>query len=225
MTKKFLVRLSKRLIWRFLLALPECFCISLEIFLRHHFGVRYLRWGNIITSFCGVIVAFVLFDFLYILAKPDWPKYMIRSNVIEATLILLFCALSIWHKSVMLYQLHQHQHHYSQCPGETMILWRWIRLPEVFLFRFFEPLLVFGIGLTLFNSQIDGLIAIWLIFSSIFLFIKRQIQFYAERTMILDLIDSRTRSERLRGALQQHNRASEEEVFTVEPVETPMQNQ
>jgi len=209
------LRFFRQLILRAVLAVPGGFCLSLEIFERHKFGQRYLTWVGIISSFFGVIMTLLVIDIFLILAKVDAPNFHARSDTIQSLWMFSFWIVSFWHKGVMLYRSFRGQQWYSKLPGEAHLIFSRLRLPEVLLFRFIEPLMALVFAYFIFLFSLDGLVATWLLISGTCLFFKRQVQYHSQRGVILDLIDSRARSERIRAALRPEEQAEKSNDFIV----------
>jgi hypothetical protein len=220
MIPRYVKRLVRRLATGWLLAAPRWFSISIEIFLRHNFGQRYLTWVALITSFFGVVMTLWVIDVFLAQAKTTSLQYTARSDLVQELWLLFFWIAGIWHKATMLYHSFRGQQLYSFSPGESMPVWRFIPISEVVIFRFIEPLMVLLAGYFMFALTIDGMIATWLFISGTCLFFKRQGQYYSEKNLIFDMIDSRARSERIRAALDTGEQPRKNSDFTVTPIAT-----
>lgn len=217
---KFVWQLTRRALFGFLWAIPEKFSMSVEVLIRQRFGERYLTWGKIFSSTFGVAITMLVIQMFYAFGRLDRQYHAAHSSSAQSIWILVFWGIVIWHKGVMLWRRLRREKWFSVSPGDAWPVWRLLGLGELAVFRFIEPL--FLCGLALVHLSIDVFIAIWLGFGSICLFFKRQFQYFAERNVILDMIDSRTRSERMREALSGDEQVRKSPDFVVTPVATVM---
>lgn len=220
MILKFFRQLARRALFGFLWAIPDMFSISVEVVIRHRFGERYLTWGKIILSAFGVAITLLVIQVFYAIGRFDGQHGVARSNDAQSFWFLVFWCAVIWHKGVMLWRRFRRDKWYSASPGDAWPVWSQLGLGELMVFRLIEPLFV--CGLALIHLSIDGFIATWLGIGGMCLLVKRQLQYFADRNVILDMIDSRTRSERLREALSGDQQVRQSPDFVVTPTATVM---
>lgn len=218
--QNFIRNIARRAIVALAKGMPEALCLSLEIFIRRRFGERYLTWKIIVSTFFSVCVAFALIAALYHIAKPDWPYYAPRSAAAEALWMLAFWLHCLWHKFVIWRRNRRGEQWYSYAPGDAFPFWRAMGLSEIATFRFAEPAVAVLVTLACFALDIDGSMSAWLLVSGLSLFVKRQLQYYTERRTVLDMIDSRTRSERLRSAMGRESPHEQPDGYTATPATT-----
>ena len=213
-------KIAHRSVIAFITGMPEALCLSLEIFVRRRFGERYLTWRTIVMTFFRVSLALGLIAALYHIAKPDWPYYAPRSGTTESFWMLSFWLHCLWHKFVIWRRNQRGEQWYSYAPGDAFPFWRAMGFSEIATFRFAEPMAVVLFALACFALRIDGSVSVWLFVSGLCLFVKRQLQYYTERRAVLDMIDSRARSERLRSAMGRESPHEQPDGYTVTPATT-----
>lgn len=213
-------KIAHRSVIAFITGMPEALCLSLEIFVRRRFGERYLTWSTIVMTFFRVSLALGLIAALYHIAKPDWPYYASQSGATESLWMLSFWLCCVWHKFVIWSRNQRGEQWYSYAPGDAFPLWRAIGISEIATFRFAEPMAAVLGALACAALRIDGSVSAWLLVSGLCLFVKRQLQYYTERRTVLDMIDSRTRSERLRSAMGRQSPHEQPDGYTVTPAMT-----
>ena len=217
---KFLRQLARRALVGFIWAIPNMFSVSVEVIIRRRFGERYLTWGKVISSAVGVAITLLVIQVFYAIGRFDRQYHAPQSNTAQSFWFLVFWSAVIWHKGVMLWRKFRSDKWYSASSGDAWPVWRQLGLGELVVFRLIEPMFVCGLALVHFS--IDVFIATWLGIGGTCLLIKRQLQYFADRNVILDMIDSRTRSERLREALSGDEKTHKSPDFVVTPVATVM---
>jgi len=211
---------GRRLLIALIKGMPEALCISLEIFIRRRFGERYLTWKIIASTFASVCLALSFLAVFYHIAKPDWPDDAQQSSAAAPLWMLAFWLHCLWHKFVIWQRNRRGEQWFSYSPGDAFPLWRAMGISEITTFRFAEPLATVLVALACAALGIGGSVSAWLLVSSVSLFVKRQLQYYTERRTVLDMIDSRARSERLRSAIGRQSPHEQSDGYTVTPTTT-----
>lgn len=212
--------IARRAVVALVKGMPDALCLSLEIFIRRRFGERYLTWRIIASTFFSVCVVFALIAVLYHIAKPDWSYDAPRSGAAEALWMFAFWLHCLWHKFVIWDRNRRGEQWYSYAPGDAFPFWRAMGISEIATFRFAEPMAAVLVALACFALGIGGSVNAWLLGSGLSLFVKRQLQYYTERRAVLDMIDSRARSERLRSAMGRQSPHEQPDGYTVTPATT-----
>lgn len=212
--------IARRAVVAFVKGMPEALCLSLEIFIRRRFGERYLTWKIIVSTFFRMCVVFALIAVLYHIAQPEWPNHAPQSGAAEALWMFVFWLHSLWHKFVIWRRNWRGEQWYSYAPGDAFPFWRAMGISEISTFRFAEPTAAILVALACFALRIGASMSVWLLVSGLSLLVKRQLQYYTERRTVLDMIDSRARSERLRSAMGRQSSHEQPDGYTVTPAMT-----
>ena len=220
MILNFVRKIAHRGVMTFVSALPGAFCMSLEVFLRRRFGERYLSWGTVAVAFFGVFMTLGFVGAFYHIVQPVAERSAARTGTAESLWMLAFWSLCIWHKAVIWGRNRRGEQWFSYSPGDAYPIWRAMGISETTTFRIAEPLAALIGALAFAVLGINGFVGLWLFVSGLFLLVKRQLQYHSERRTVLDMIDSRTRSERLRTAMGRQSPHEQSDGYTVTPAAT-----
>ncbi|MCB0376069.1 MAG: hypothetical protein KDD04_09145, partial [Sinomicrobium sp.] len=97
--------------------------------------------------------------------------------------------------------------------GWLELLLQPVRISSAIVYRFLEPLLVFGIGFV--SLGVDRAFGLWLMIAAFSLIIQRQIAHNNERSAVLDAIDGQIESEYLSAVLVDEKPIRETAGFTM----------
>ncbi|MCI0541130.1 MAG: hypothetical protein L0Z50_38500 [Verrucomicrobiales bacterium] len=89
---------------------------------------------------------------------------------------------------------------HSYSTGRPLPFWRYVRLGELTVKRYIEPLLCLGLAFAL--SKIDQAFAYWIAAASVAAFIEEQLSRASGKTRILDAVDSRIEAQALHQGVQ-----------------------
>lgn len=174
--------------------ITHMFSITLEVFLRHRFGERYLHSIHVILSL-GLTTLYVFRDNLFALffgqptsASIEWTNPLFLSAV-------LFLSLSIWHLIAIQIRLKRNEEWHSKSSGDSWLYFDFYPIKQQTFQRFVEPALCFLAGYLLRDSSYSDL-AIWIMIASVCMFIKGQIEYQRSRELLLDRLDSEFESGR-----------------------------
>lgn len=159
------------------------FSVTLEVYIRHTFGERYLSWVRlwIAWSAIGWLNAVATLG-----AAAGWGW----GSLLFMLIYFGFLGLSLYHRIAINRRNKRHILWHSQSFGISR-LWGlpfFKRFDDWTLYRFIEPLVFLCLGIFIF--PLHGIIGLWLIGSSVALGIKNNVYFSIERDGQLDQMDA-----------------------------------
>ena len=175
------------------------FSVTVEVFLRHSFGERYL---NIFNCYGAVILLAVGYQFFGREEPLLW---------LYALAFILMCIVhrvSIWRRKKKGMRWH------SRYAGTSYDFWQFLPFKQYTIQRYFEPALVLLLGFLIFNIFADPLGG-WLVVSALSLAVSAQIDAARFRNQVLDVMDSQIESEQLNAAVVELKDPSQTEGFYV----------
>lgn len=192
-----------------------------EVFLRRHFGMRYMSWWLGIQAYAAFRFATFLFAIGSMMMGGLSPAALFgygffggggalstalqngMSSLLYNAFLYVWVGLFLFHR----YEIWQRRklpwHSFSYgVSWLSYIPWnRWLRLPwigaylkvdEYTIFCVMEPMLVLVIALLL--KRIDPVVGNYLILSAASLFAKSHLMYYRDQGRILDMMDARIES-------------------------------
>lgn len=208
-------QLLRRAAIAYLTALPDCLCLSVEIFIRRRFGERYLSIWMLTKMYAVVKLAMLVFKGIL------FPIFDTQQLLWDAAVIVAAIMQQL--------SIKRRRKNRGKCdtywPGDPHEIFTPLIETEkdkILLFRYFEPLAVILIGGVAWQMRAaDKAISAWLFSSGIMLLIKRQKQFYAERAVIQDITDGQERSKRIKSALTYDYEGEKPKHFIVTATPAP----
>ena len=171
--------------------------VSLEVFVRHEFGERYLSWLRL--YFAWIMVASVGVFLPSIFGAPNPLSFYIGYGIYIA-----FILLALWHRLTIRRRRKRQEKPnppeplHSMCSGYSHL--SWIPVKEWTLYLWVEPLFFIIISLLLWRF-FGGLAGAWLLLSSVGMLIKNQMEYYNNRGQLLDMIDAQIEAKYFSAAL------------------------
>ncbi len=176
--------------------------ITVEVFLRYSFGERYL---NLINVYGAVLLLAVAIDIPFLLGRE---RSLIQIFLLAYILMCIVHKLSIWRRKKKGVRWH------SRYAGTSYEFWKLLPFKQYTIQFYFEPLLVFLLGVLISNLTNDALGG-WLMFSALCLAITGQIDAARYRNQVLDVMDSQIESEQLNATVVEMKDPSQTEGFYV----------
>lgn len=177
------------------------FSVTVEVFLRHSFGERYL---NIFNCYGAVILLSIGNELRF--RGPE--RYLLRGFIIAFILMCIVHRLFIWRRKKKGMRWH------SRYAGTSYDFWKFLPFKQYTIQRYFEPALVFLLGFLVLNISGNALGG-WLMISALSLAITAQIDAARFRNQVLDVMDSQIESEYLNAAVVEMKDPSQTEGFSV----------
>lgn len=178
------------------------FSVTIEVFLRHSFGERYL---NIFTTYGAVLLLAVI---------TQMPSFLGGEKSLLWLYALAFILMCIVHRITIYRRKKNGVRWHSRYAGTSYDFWKFLPFQQYNIQLYFEPLLAFIAGLLISNFIRDGLGG-WLMVSALCLAISGQIDAARFRNQVLDVMDSQIESEQLNAAVVELKDPSQTEGFSV----------
>jgi len=159
---------------------------SLEVFMRHHLGRRYML---------TVLLAFFLCTFYSSAVARRAPLIGLFWLAFFIRLIYQFC-----YNSILRQQGQPEQHTLST--GESADIWRRLEIRQTTVQRYIEPALGLLAGLLVFT--LDRFLGLWLALCAVALFIKEQFILFRTTRRIMDTADARLEAQQFNTSLNQY---------------------
>lgn len=190
--------------------------VSVEVFVRHEFGERYLSWLRLYCAYSiiGVTMAIPMLISVMVADGTMIPYF---------SYVLAFIGLSLYHRwRIRQRNLDGIQWHsksfgmsHLHSPQAEKITFGLFALDDWSTYRFFEPLGCFLVGFVCW--YISSILGVWIMVASFALLIKNQIVYYKQRGRFLDILDSQIESQYFRPAAKGETKDTTA-GFTVLPV-------
>lgn len=217
---KFLYKNYVRLIYRqIILALTKFPNLIVAVFLRRNFGERYFTLAASITF--AVILYIPYFYRKELRYMSDFFDTLNITWVIFVTAFLIqsvYRRLEFKRSSQII-----HSKTYSYFEGETLAsLWNWverktkyIKNDEIKIERYYEPLLVFLVGLVLFFTYIALFVGLFLMLLAVFHYLRVSVLYAQGKDFLMDEIDKLIISKNLKETILNNKPASETQGFKI----------
>jgi hypothetical protein len=172
-----------------------CFAISVVPFIRKDFGERYLGWLNLFFGYT-VVANFTFLGTLLMTLMGAFSRHRSSSPQLMFLFWLAFIAMSFYRRWQITRKNNAGVEWHSMYMGTSLLP---LPVSAEKMYKFFEPVIVFVVGDLLWNYS--GQVGLWLMISSVALFVNNHIVFYNERRAILDLRDAQIEAKYLSAAL------------------------
>jgi hypothetical protein len=166
------------------------FSVFAVVFLRARLGERYLTSFHVLGSLLLSSI-FLLGAYLSSLSPFAKPSAESTSAASLALFVLYVAVLSsryggiLWRRWCGNFTVH------SRSDGVPWPVYRWLKLPFPLVGLIFEPVLVFGVGLTLGNLLDSAGVTLFFAFGALGHFVEQQLIAQAVRDKLLDISDAR----------------------------------
>jgi hypothetical protein len=177
------------------------FSVTVEVFLRHSFGERYL---NVFTAYGAIILLAIGYEF-----PLFYPK-----RFLFAVFALAFVFMCFVHRITISKRRRKGVRWHSRYAGTSYDFWKIIPLEQHITQLYFEPTLIILAGFLIIGFTGDRLGG-WLVFSGLCLAVTGQIDAARFRNQVLDVMDSQIESEQLNRAVVELKDPSQTEGFSV----------
>lgn len=175
--------------------ITHMFSITLEVFLRHRFGERYLHSVHVVLSLALAALSIVLYSYF---SDEQIASVIAKNYMLWAA--ALFIVLSVWHLIVIQIRLKRGEEWHSKSSGDSWLYFDFYPIKQQTFQRFVEPTLCLFIGYLLRDSYTP--FAIWIMLASGCMLIKGQIEYQRTREWHLDRLDAEFESGRRSSASQ-----------------------
>ena len=184
-----------------LMAVLGWFSVTLEVFIRHSFGERYLSLIRVFLAWqalglAGLAMFMVFQGNLEAGIDPIALGIVTPIFLVAAILQLFWIQIRNWRK------IQWHSKSFGLSWFHPLI-WRWDRL----FYRLVEPAVCFLVGLGVMQVEKIAPVGGWICFAAVALLVKNNIAFNIERDHMLDISDAKIEAANMEAALAGENKA------------------
>jgi len=204
--------------WAIMLGLwvASWFAMSVVPFMRSKFGERYLSWLNLYFGY-GVVAGFMFIGPFMMPFTGGEPHYWL--GIVSVPMLIawaLFIVFSLAHRYRIWRRNRKGEAWHSYAMGDSAInaflaSGGFEPIPDEWIHKWIEPLAVMVVGVLFVtisrsgdpseNAGVVAPVGVWLVISSICLFVHSRIIYFYERQQFLDIQDAQIQAKHYRDAL------------------------